>query len=268
MKDLLTIGEFSKIKNVSIDTLRHYDKIGLLKPEYVDNNSLYRYYSSQQFLKFDIICFCKSIDISLKDIKKLFEEANPDYFQDFISTHKGSIISKIIEFKKMLSQIEHISTQINTTILSKQQTGIYYRTIPERLYISTEHKDSDAKVVAHSNLIRLIMSHNLNLVYSGGFIYSLKENILTTKSIFECIELGNDILEKLPIINSFPAGVYMCAYYISDNRQHTLDMFLSEIKKQNIKSNIIIDSYLIDGSFQAENRRFELQVYCMTDTAT
>lgn len=44
MQTILKIGEVNKIYGVSLDTLRYYDKIGLLKP-IVDPNNSYRYYS-------------------------------------------------------------------------------------------------------------------------------------------------------------------------------------------------------------------------------
>lgn len=42
-KDLLSIGEISKICQVSVKTLRHYDRIDLVKPVYVNPVNQYRY---------------------------------------------------------------------------------------------------------------------------------------------------------------------------------------------------------------------------------
>lgn len=44
-EDLLSIGQVSEICRISVKTLRYYDKIGLLKPVYIDSASRYRYYS-------------------------------------------------------------------------------------------------------------------------------------------------------------------------------------------------------------------------------
>ncbi len=44
MQHLLRIGQVSKLYGISLDTLRHYDHKGLLKP-IVDKNNGYRYYS-------------------------------------------------------------------------------------------------------------------------------------------------------------------------------------------------------------------------------
>ncbi|WP_349948617.1 MerR family DNA-binding transcriptional regulator [Lacrimispora sp. BS-2] len=49
----LTTSEFAKACGVSKYTLFHYDNIGILKPEYV-NDKGYRFYSLKQFSTFDI----------------------------------------------------------------------------------------------------------------------------------------------------------------------------------------------------------------------
>jgi len=35
-EDLLSIGDVAEIYRISIKTLRHYDKLGIIKPAYVD----------------------------------------------------------------------------------------------------------------------------------------------------------------------------------------------------------------------------------------
>jgi len=75
MKDKFLIGELSKIFNISTDTLRHYDKIDLIKPEYDENND-YRYYSIRDFFKLSRILFLKNLDISLGEIKKYMGNKN------------------------------------------------------------------------------------------------------------------------------------------------------------------------------------------------
>ena len=48
------IGAFAKKTNLSVDTIRYYDEIGLLKPSYKDKFSNYRYYNED-----DLICLKK-----------------------------------------------------------------------------------------------------------------------------------------------------------------------------------------------------------------
>ena len=49
----LSIGQMARINHISIQTLRLYDKMGLLKPVAVDAGSGYRYYSILQCAKLD-----------------------------------------------------------------------------------------------------------------------------------------------------------------------------------------------------------------------
>ena len=70
---MLTVGEFSKICQVSVKTLHHYDKIGLLRPEKVDAFSGYRYYGQFQVRRMLLIGRLKRYGFSLEEIKALLE---------------------------------------------------------------------------------------------------------------------------------------------------------------------------------------------------
>ena len=48
-KDLFKIGDVAKLFNISVSTLRYYEKLGLVIPEEVDKDTGYRYYSTDQF---------------------------------------------------------------------------------------------------------------------------------------------------------------------------------------------------------------------------
>lgn len=44
MESYISITEMARLRNITTETLRHYDRIGLLKPDYLDKNHV-RYYS-------------------------------------------------------------------------------------------------------------------------------------------------------------------------------------------------------------------------------
>ncbi|HTK05661.1 MAG TPA: MerR family DNA-binding transcriptional regulator, partial [Ktedonobacteraceae bacterium] len=56
---LLKIGEFARVGQVSIVTLRHYDQYGLLKPNALDPETGYRYYSLEQLPRLNRILALK-----------------------------------------------------------------------------------------------------------------------------------------------------------------------------------------------------------------
>ena len=63
------IGEFSLLNKVTIKTLRYYDKIGLLKPSYVDSYTNYRYYTEEELQRFKRIEYLKKLGFTLEEIK-------------------------------------------------------------------------------------------------------------------------------------------------------------------------------------------------------
>jgi DNA-binding transcriptional MerR regulator len=71
---MFRIGEFSRITTVTIDTLRHYDALGLLKPARVDPLTGYRYYSAKQLTSLHRILALKEVGFSLGEIARILQE--------------------------------------------------------------------------------------------------------------------------------------------------------------------------------------------------
>ncbi len=71
---MLKIGDFSKLSRVSIRMLRHYNHIGLLIPESVDEFSGYRHYSEKQLPMANRIQALKNMGFSLAVITKMLKE--------------------------------------------------------------------------------------------------------------------------------------------------------------------------------------------------
>ena len=70
----LKIGEFSKIMQVTVKTLRHYEQKGLLVPDEVDEWTGYRYYTITQMQRLNTIRGLQRQGFSLEEIKDLFED--------------------------------------------------------------------------------------------------------------------------------------------------------------------------------------------------
>ena len=73
-KTKLKIGEFSKMMQVTVKTLRYYEQKGLLLPDEVDEWTGYRYYSIDQMQRLQAIRDLQRLGFSLDEIKDLFEE--------------------------------------------------------------------------------------------------------------------------------------------------------------------------------------------------
>ena len=62
------IGEFSKIVDIPVKTLRYYDECDVLKPSKIDTFTGYRYYSDDDIIDCEFIKMLKSLDFTLDEI--------------------------------------------------------------------------------------------------------------------------------------------------------------------------------------------------------
>ena len=72
-KTRLKIGEFSKLMQVTVKTLRHYEQKRLLIPDEVDEWTGYRYYSIEQMQKLQNTRDLQRLGFSLDEIKEFGE---------------------------------------------------------------------------------------------------------------------------------------------------------------------------------------------------
>ena len=73
MKKYFSIGEAAKAVHTTSETLRHYDRIGLVKPSRKDEWTNYRYYTEQDIVRLNTVRALQVMDLSLQEIKKVLE---------------------------------------------------------------------------------------------------------------------------------------------------------------------------------------------------
>lgn len=136
MKEKFLIGELARMFNISTDTLRHYDKLNLLKPEQ-DLSNNYRYYDLTGMFKLSRILFLKNLDISLSEIKNYMSHKNADHLLNMLKSKHDDIDHKIQQLTNLKHKIdaklelfEHAKTklgQINITSMPPRY-GIFIKT--------------------------------------------------------------------------------------------------------------------------------------------
>ncbi|TXG00735.1 multidrug efflux transcriptional regulator BmrR, partial [Lactobacillus delbrueckii subsp. bulgaricus] len=97
-----SIGEVSKLANVSIKALRYYDKIDLFKPAYVDPDTSYRYYTDSQLIHLDLIKSLKYIGTPLEEMKKAQDLEMEELFAFY--TEQERQIREKLDFLSALEQ--------------------------------------------------------------------------------------------------------------------------------------------------------------------
>ena len=88
---LLTVGETAARAGVSIRTLRHYDAIGLLKPETVTPAG-YRLYGEKEMRKLERILFFRELDFPLQEIQAIL--LNPGYDEQAAIARQLALMKK------------------------------------------------------------------------------------------------------------------------------------------------------------------------------
>lgn len=97
----MKIGEFAKRSGVTVKTLLHYDKIGLLKPSQKTDVG-YRIYCEDDFLKLQQITTLKFIGLSLNEISHIINESGEN-LEDMISIQKKALEEKKKHIESVIS---------------------------------------------------------------------------------------------------------------------------------------------------------------------
>lgn len=100
------IGDFSKIINITVKTLRYYDEQGILTPSYREENG-YRYYDEGDFKTAQLIILLRNLDFGIAEIKDVL--ANYDDEGDlsyFLTAKKSMIEQRINKDKELIKKIE------------------------------------------------------------------------------------------------------------------------------------------------------------------
>lgn len=104
---MFKIGDFSKLSKVSIRMLRHYDDIGLLNPEHIDETTGYRYYSAHQLSIANRIHSLKDMGFSLSSIKNILKEYNDkESLSKYLSVHYSQLKEELEITQQKLLKIE------------------------------------------------------------------------------------------------------------------------------------------------------------------
>lgn len=115
----LTVKQLAGLSGISVRTLHHYDKIGLLKPA-VRSESRYRYYGPPEALRLQQILLYREIGLGLSAIKEILDD------QDFDVVHALEHHRKVLKQQKarLTTLIETVG-QTLVALKAKQQQMNY-----------------------------------------------------------------------------------------------------------------------------------------------
>lgn len=102
---MIKIGDFARLGQVSVVTLRHYDEIGLLTPSRVDDSTGYRYYSVAQLDDLNHILALKELGFSLDQVDKVLRGLSADQLKDMLTAKHLEAQQLLVEEQARLARI-------------------------------------------------------------------------------------------------------------------------------------------------------------------
>jgi predicted transcriptional regulator YdeE len=107
---MLKIGDFAKLARVSVKTLRHYGKLGLLKPAWVDRFTGYRYYALDQLPRLNRILALKDLGFSLEEVRRLLQEDVPAAEIRGMLRMKRAELERVVETER--ARLERVEARL------------------------------------------------------------------------------------------------------------------------------------------------------------
>jgi len=110
---MFKIGEFSKLSQVPVKTLRYYNEIGLLQPAEVDRFTSYRYYSADQLPRLNRILALKDLGLSLEQIARLLNNGlSPAQLRGMLRLKQAELQQRVQEEQARVARVEARLRQI------------------------------------------------------------------------------------------------------------------------------------------------------------
>lgn len=104
---MLKIGEFSRLSQVTVKTLHHYDELGLIKPAHIDPITNYRFYTVEQLPRIHRIMALKEMGLSLEQIGLMLEkELSTEEMRGMLHFKQAQIQQELREAQRQLSMVE------------------------------------------------------------------------------------------------------------------------------------------------------------------
>ena len=230
MGKYFSIGEAAKAVHTTTETLRHYDRIGLVKPSKKDEWTNYRYYTEQDIVRLNTVRALQLMDLSLKEIKKVLEYDDLEKIVAFLSQAEKKADEKIAALQYSKSKIQLAKADYEKKLqMRNHPNGIFIKDSPERVILL-----SDTLEVPTLDNLWNYLSHFYDKVTPAlkeQFSFEDLAGIYTENGVSRlfavCIRYAD--IDGLKVL---PKGKYLCANCTEENRNRTLEELIDKAKRE------------------------------------
>ena len=162
--ELFQIGDVARLFHISVGSLSYYEQAGLLKPQYVDPDTGYRYYSSEQFEVLNTIRYLRAIDMPLAEIADFLQNKDVDIIKEKLTRQKEIVLQKQQELKK-------IERKIEGHFLNHNCIRAYVNVVNILVSVAEKRHNNKASVLGNAGPL-------YNKMNPGGLILSLFDSVI------------------------------------------------------------------------------------------
>lgn len=214
----LTIGQMARLNHVTEQTLRLYDKKGLLKPSYIDHTNGYRFYDVRQSSRLDIIKTLQTYGMTLREIKSHLKKGVEPDLKKLLKEQKKKIQKRLEKLRDIEAQIDVRLDNIERYEILRNTDTSFLQYVPERCiyrystkmdYFNFENGTiyelmlRELKDHMDDKGIPLIFFHNIGTVIREE---NIKKGKLSTSEVFILVNDDKGMLD----IDTMPGGMYFC----------------------------------------------------------
>lgn len=141
--EMFTIGEFSLITRLSVKTLRFYHEEGILIPDWIDDDSGYRYYRESSVEKAVIITMLRSHEFSLPEIREMFSSAGDDAdLLDLLEQQRKLLAEKASRYRESERSLSAMIETIRRNEMKAQKAAyeIMEKTLDDMIFAGIRFK--------------------------------------------------------------------------------------------------------------------------------
>lgn len=257
MEKYFSIGEAAKAVHTTTETLRHYDRIGLVKPSKKDEWTKYRYYTEQDIIRLNTVRLLQLMDLPLQEIKKVLAYDNLEKIVAFLSQAEKKADEEIAALQYSKSKIQLAREDYERKLRArKNRSGTFIKDIPKRVILL-----SDNLTVPTLDNLWNYLGH-----FYGQVTPALKEQF--SFEDLAGIYTENEMTKLFAVCTRYtkthglkvlPKGKYLCADCTEDNREQILNEVVHIAQTQyKVKPRFTLQLIVVSGIL---HWNYEVQVY-------
>lgn len=257
MKIYFSVGETAKASHTTIETLRHYDRIGLITPSKKDDFTNYRYYTQQDIVRIDTVRALQQMDLPLQKIKEVLEFDELEKIIDFLAVAEKKADEKMALLEYSKAKIQLAKSHYEDKLRGQSHTeGIMTQHFPERVILLSNTLETPTL----DNLWNYL-SHfydKMEPPVKEQFAFEDLAGIYTEHGVSNmfavCIRYAHiDGLKRLP------KGTYLCADCTEESRAANLKQLIQiATEEHGIQPKFTVQQIVVSGILQWN---YQAQVY-------